>query len=195
MAVRAESFVGLSTIPATPSALHATGVELPQPLMMKRVGTWESPATTPRAKVVWITKPSPLSVMIEKAEGPDAEDDFPTVGNIAPSRVWREALDSFDDVDISGMMRSRAVVMKTPPHFLRGAFRSVFRFALQEANAATGHPERTHTWSGHIGNQIVYSTLSRQEESDCLNHIWSEIKEILKLLNVACCDGYSTPFL
>ena len=72
-----------------------------------------------------------------EAEGPDAEDDCPTVADIAPSRVLREALDRFDDVDISGVMRSRAVVMKNPPHFLRGAFRSVLRFALQEGNAAT----------------------------------------------------------
>ena len=71
-----------------------------------------------------------------EVEGPDAEDDCPTVGDIVPSRVLRE-LDSFDDVDISGVMRSRAVVMKNPPHFLRGAFRSVLRFAFQEANAAT----------------------------------------------------------
>ena len=66
------------------------------------------------------------------------------MGDIEASRVLREALDSFDVVDISGVMRSRAIVVKNPPHFLRGAFRSVLRFALREANAATAAQNERH---------------------------------------------------
>ena len=67
----------------------------------------------------------------DRAKGPDAEDDCPTVG--APNCVLR-ALDTFDDVDIPRVMRSRAVVMKNPPHFLRGAFRAPICIARGQCN-------------------------------------------------------------
>ena len=74
---------------------------------------------------------------------PQEEDPVP-VDDITPGRVLREALESFDGVDFSALIRCRAVVMKkSPPKFLRGAFKSVTRFALEEANVASrAHDER-----------------------------------------------------
>ena len=74
-----------------------------------------------------------------------ADDDFPVeveeeisiVEDIVPSRALREALISLDEVDVLAMFRTRAVVMKSPPMFLRGAYKSALRFVLQEARDAT----------------------------------------------------------
>ena len=76
------------------------------------------------------------SVAGEVAE-PIVEEDPGLVEDIAPSRAWREALISLDTVDVMAFVRCRAVVMKSPPGFLCGAVKSVLRFALQEASAAT----------------------------------------------------------
>ena len=161
MVAVAESFGRWLTITASPSAFHARGVELPQ-LRISNSGRFallgedmDDDETQSVGAVSHVGSNDDTARKGEaddeaestfsddryseagEVEGPDAEDDCPTVEDIAPSRVLREALGSFDDVDISGVMRSRAVVMKNPHHFLRGAFRSVLRFALQEANAAT----------------------------------------------------------
>ena len=60
-----------------------------------------------------------------------------SAGHHARPRIEGGVLESVDEVDVSVLMRCRAVVMKFPQKFLRWAFRSVIRFASQEANAAS----------------------------------------------------------
>ena len=63
---------------------------------------------------------------------------------VNPSRVLREAMGSLDEMDGMVLLRRRAVVMQSPPKFMRSAYKSVLRFALQEASAAkaTGDEQR-----------------------------------------------------
>ena len=46
----------------------------------------------------------------------------------------RRAMASLDEVDLESEFTTRACVMKTPPVFLRGMYRSAMRFALTEAD-------------------------------------------------------------
>ena len=48
------------------------------------------------------------------------------------TRAIQEALVSLDTVDMCHMFSVRAVVMKSPPKFLRGAYRAALRIALRE---------------------------------------------------------------
>ena len=84
------------------------------------------------------------------------EDDPTPVEDITPS--LEDGLRSLDDVDVSALFRCRAVVMKSHTRFLRGAFRSVIRFVLQEANvavAAQDEPRQCRAWVGRtIAKQI-----------------------------------------
>ena len=61
----------------------------------------------------------------------------PPVEDITPGCALRGGFGESRRSDVSALMRCRAVVMKFPQKFLRGAFRSVIRFASQEANAAS----------------------------------------------------------
>ena len=74
--------------------------------------------------------------------GAEPEEDPPTVqdedvvfGEI-PQRVLREAFASLDLVNVEEDFVTRACVMKSPPRFLQGAFRSALRIALSEADRA-----------------------------------------------------------
>ena len=94
---------------------------------------------------MWNEFESMLSDAPESVAGegvaPQEEDPVP-MEDITPGRALR-ALESLDGVDVSALMRCRAVVMKSHPKFLRGAFRSAIRLALDEANAASrAHDER-----------------------------------------------------
>ena len=54
------------------------------------------------------------------------------VEEVTISAAIREALRSLDTVDVGNIFRRRASVMRTPPKFLCGAFRSALRVALHE---------------------------------------------------------------
>ena len=58
------------------------------------------------------------------------------LGDANPSRILRKAMGSLDEVDGMVLLRRRSVVMRSPPRFVRGFFKSVLRFALQEASVA-----------------------------------------------------------
>ena len=51
------------------------------------------------------------------------------------SRAISEGLVSLDTVDMGPLFSLRAVVMKSPPKFLRGAYRAAMRIALKEISA------------------------------------------------------------
>ena len=59
------------------------------------------------------------------------------------SREIRDAFASLDAADLEVVFSRRAVLMKTVPHFLRGAFRNAMRLAVEEAtHAQAGQHER-----------------------------------------------------
>ena len=65
------------------------------------------------------------------------------------SPAIREALVSLDHVDLVHMFPRRAILMKCPPQFLRGAYKSAMRLALTEfQESAQGGDEtrRTRAW-------------------------------------------------
>ena len=68
---------------------------------------------------------------------PIIEQDAVPVEDITPSRALQDALIDLDEVDVMALVRCRVALMKSPPGFLRGVFKSVLRFALQEASAAS----------------------------------------------------------
>ena len=79
----------------------------------------------------------------------EVESDPTPLEDVNPNRVLREAMSSLDEVDGIVLLRRRAVVMGCPPRFMRGACKSVLRFALQEASAAkaSGDEQRhCRTW-------------------------------------------------
>ena len=49
-------------------------------------------------------------------------------------RATRAGFASLDRADLVCLFKSRASVMKSPPKFLRGAYRSALRVALTEAD-------------------------------------------------------------
>ena len=53
------------------------------------------------------------------------------------TRATRAGFASLDRVDLMTMFRSRACIMKSPPHFLRRAYRSAMRLALDEIELGT----------------------------------------------------------
>ena len=63
------------------------------------------------------------------------EEDMPIV-DLFFGAIARAALQGLDDVDLEAEFCTRACVMKSPPAFLRGHYRSTMRFALSE-------------WTGH----------------------------------------------
>ena len=66
----------------------------------------------------------------DRETGAEAEEDPPTVQNedVAfgeiPQRVLREAFASLDLVNVEEDFVTRACVMKSPPRFLQGGYRS-----------------------------------------------------------------------
>ena len=50
---------------------------------------------------------------------------------------------SLDGLDLHTIFRRRAVVMRTVPSFLKGAFTVAFRVAFDECNAARAHGDET----------------------------------------------------
>ena len=74
----------------------------------------------------------------------EIELDPTSLEDVNPIRVLREAMSSLDEVDGMVLLRRRAVVMQSPPRFMRSAYKSVLRFALLEASAAkaTGDEQR-----------------------------------------------------
>ena len=78
-------------------------------------------------------------------------------------REMRAALVALDAADLGTMFARRAVVMKSVPHFLRGACRGAMRIAMEEATQPDSHrSERgwklflAQTWKGwqHLQDQI-----------------------------------------
>ena len=61
------------------------------------------------------------------APDPDVE-----VGDVRLSAGVRAALQSLDDLNLVEELSRRPTVMKSPPAFLRGAFRSALKLAIQE---------------------------------------------------------------
>ena len=64
--------------------------------------------------------------------------------DVNPNRVLREAMSSLDEVDGMVLLRRRAVVMRSPPRFMRGAYKSVLRFTLQASAAKATGDEQQH---------------------------------------------------
>ena len=63
------------------------------------------------------------------------EEDMPIV-DLTFGAAARAALQGLDDVDLEAEFCTRACVMKSPPAFLRGHYRSAMRFALSESDRA-----------------------------------------------------------
>ena len=63
------------------------------------------------------------------------EEDMPIV-DLSFGAAARAALQGLDDVDLEAEFCTRACVMKSPPTFLRGHYRSAMRFALSESDRA-----------------------------------------------------------
>ena len=67
-------------------------------------------------------------------EDPISEPDpDPEIGDVRLSADTRAALRSLDDLNLVEELNRRPSVMKSPPAFLRGAFRSALKLAIQEA--------------------------------------------------------------
>ena len=60
----------------------------------------------------------------------------------------REGLASLDTVDMCHLFSMRAVVMKSPPKFLRGAYRSALRIALREICEGAAQHDQTRQTRG-----------------------------------------------
>ena len=76
------------------------------------------------------------SEMGAEAEDPPTVQDEDVVFEEIPQRVLREAFASLDSVNVEEDFVTRACVMKSPPRFLQGAYRSAMRIALSEADRA-----------------------------------------------------------
>ena len=102
--------------------------------------TQEDPQS-PMSQVVELDE-SDRETVVASEMGAQAELDSPTVqdedvifGEI-PQRVLREAFASLDSVNVEEDFVTRACVMKSPPRFPQGAYRSAMRIALSEADRA-----------------------------------------------------------
>ena len=60
----------------------------------------------------------------------------PSFEEVQTSATFELSLSGLDDVDLEVTIRLRAVVMRSPPAFLKGAHRSATRVALDEMDAA-----------------------------------------------------------
>ena len=61
----------------------------------------------------------------------------PAPRNLPITEAIRDALLSLDEIDLVPIFKRRPCLMKSPPNFLRGPYRSAMRFALTEVEA--GH--------------------------------------------------------
>ena len=67
---------------------------------------------------------------------PVADDSDDGDGNHRMTRAIQEALQSSDFVDVQSVFRDRACLMRSPPVFLRGMYKSALRVALTEFHQA-----------------------------------------------------------
>ena len=77
----------------------------------------------------------PIDAMAERAIAGPPNDADHEIGAVVVTRVLRAAFACLDGVDLIVMFKTRAHVMKSPPKFLRGAYKSVMRVALREWEA------------------------------------------------------------
>ena len=125
VAVCAESFGGLSTIPATPSALHARGVELPQPVFNSgRFAVLSEDTDDDETQSVGT--PSGEEEVVEAPVEVLPEGPEPSVA------ATRAGFVSLDAVNVEEMFQRRGCVMKTVPYFLQYLFRTVLRIVLRQ---------------------------------------------------------------
>ena len=81
---------------------------------------------------------------VDREEVNTPSSDTETVGGVS------EAIRGLDALDISAIFSRRASVMRSPPKFLSGAFRSVMRVALHEI--VTGAERHDELLSARGGN-------------------------------------------
>ena len=74
-------------------------------------------------------------------ESPYVSDPHPVVGEVRESAAFREAFRSLGTVDIGRICSRRAAVMRSPPQFLRGAYRSAIRVAMKEIAYGVDHSD------------------------------------------------------
>ena len=67
----------------------------------------------------------------------DSESDIPAPRNLQITPAIRDALLSMDEIDLVPIFKRRPCLMKSPPNFLKGPYRSAMRLALTEVEA--GH--------------------------------------------------------
>ena len=80
---------------------------------------------------------APVDAMAERAVAGATDDTDHEIGDILVTRALRAAIACLDGVDFIVMFKTRAHVMKSPPKFLRGAYKSAMRVALREWEAGT----------------------------------------------------------
>ena len=141
--VHAESFGGLSTIPATPSAFHARGVQ-PQPItnygrfavLSEDTDDDETRSVGPHRSDVSFGHSDSDEGGVSDAGGEEEVEETPVEvlpEGPEPSRAaTRAGFASLDSVNDEEVFRRRGCVMKTVPYFLRGLFRTVLRIALRQ---------------------------------------------------------------
>ena len=82
------------------------------------------------------------NVSIDASSSAVALEPEVMVDDIVVGRAVREAIRGLDALDISAIFSRRASVMRSPPKFLSGAFRSAMRVALHEiVTGAERHDE------------------------------------------------------
>ena len=79
----------------------------------------------------------PVVAKAERAVAGTTDDSDHQIGDIVVIRAFRAAFICLDGVDLVVMFKTRAHVMKSPPKFLRGAYKSAMRVALREWEAGT----------------------------------------------------------
>ena len=70
------------------------------------------------------------------------------VEEVQLGRVLREALRSLDGVDVGHLFSMRAVLMKSPPAFVKGAYRAGLRIALKEIIQGIERGDEVRSWRG-----------------------------------------------
>ena len=76
-----------------------------------------------------------VDAMAERAVAGPFDDSDHEIGDIQVTRALRAAFACLDGVDL--IIQDQGHVMKSPPTFLRGAYRSAMRVALREWEAGT----------------------------------------------------------
>ena len=80
----------------------------------------------------------------QRVESREEEVAVPVVRR---SRAITRAFATLDEVNLEEVFRDRALVMKKPPAFLKGAYQGAVRLAMQEALSETrSEPSRTRAW-------------------------------------------------